>query len=388
MIATILAVIASLAWLYLLAFRGFFWRATVRDDRPSGITECSPWPSITAVIPARNEAEVIEVTLGALLAQRYDGELKIVIVDDRSDDDTAGIARRAVERCDAADRVTILSGAPLPDGWAGKVWAMQQGVTHLEREHVSTEYILFTDADIRYERDALSGIVARGRRERLVLASVMTKLRCVSPAERWTIPAFIFFFQMLYPFTYVRRPDRTTAAAAGGCMLVRHAALQTSGGLQAIRSALIDDCALARQLKRVGPIWLGLSERVTSIRAYPVLADIRRMISRNAYAQLRFSPVLLAATAMVMLLSYTLIPIELALGSATARPFALFAWLTMALMFQPTLRFYGASPWYGLALPAIATLYLAFTVRSAYEHWRGRGGAWKGRTYGGAASRP
>jgi hopene-associated glycosyltransferase HpnB len=387
MISSVLAVIASLIWLYLLACRGGFWRAAVRDDVAPGMPVGSAWPSVTAIMPARNESAVIEVTLAALLGQRYGGELKIVLVDDRSDDDTARIARGVVERYNACERVTILPGAALPDGWTGKVWALQQGIAELDREHASPEFVFFTDADIRYEHDALSRVVARAETEGLVLTSIMATLRCVSPAERWAIPAFIFFFQMLYPFAYVKRADRATAAAAGGCMLVRRSALAAAGGLQSIRSALIDDCALARKLKQVGPIWLGLSERVTSIRAYPNLADIQRMIARTAYAQLRFSPVLLAVTATAMTLSYTLPPVVLGFGSAAAKPFALFAWLTMAVMFQPTLRFYRASPWYGMALPAIAMLYLVFTLRSAYEHLRGRGGAWKGRTYGAAASR-
>jgi hopene-associated glycosyltransferase HpnB len=208
----------------------------------------------------------------------------------------------------------------------------------------------------------------------------MAKLHCESAAERFLIPAFVFFFQMLYPFEWVNRADRKTAAAAGGCMLVRTQALLAAGGLAGIRSALIDDCALARKLKAVGPIQLGLSHRITSLRRYASFSEIGATIARTAYAQLRFSPVLLALTVAGMTLLY-LAPPLLILSGMPAAPFAVAAWLLMAAMFQPMLRLYRVSPWHGVALPAIAACYVAYTISSAYQHLRGRGGAWKGRTY-------
>ena len=241
------------------------------------------------------------------------------------------------------------------------------------------DYLLFTDADIVYEPDVLTGLVARAQAGSLVLTSLMVKLRCESFAERLFVPAFIFFFQMLYPFAWVNDPRRATAGAAGGCMLVRRDVLRQSGGMAAIRDALIDDCALGKNLKSFGPIWLGLTERVRSIRAYPAVADIRRMVARTAYAQLRYSPLLLAGTVVGLALTY-LAPVALTLfADGLAQYLGLVTWLMMAFAFRPTLRLYRMSALWGLALPVIAAIYMAFTLDSAYQHARGRGGMWKGR---------
>jgi hopene-associated glycosyltransferase HpnB len=279
----------------------------------------------------------------------------------------------------ASDRLTVVPGRPLPAGWTGKLWAQQQGVECAVTAAVPPAYLLLTDADIVYAEDAVANLVARAEEGGLVLTSLMVKLRCNSFAERLLVPAFIFFFQMLYPFAWANDPRRSTAAAAGGCMLVRADALRRAGGMAAIRAALIDDCALAKALKRQGPISIALTERARSIRAYPAIADIRRMVSRTAYAQLNYSPVLLLGTVVGLALTY-LAPVALALfAGGVAQFIGIFVWLLMAFAFRPTLRFYGRSMLWAPLLPAIAAMYMAFTVDSAYQHARGRGGMWKGR---------
>jgi hopene-associated glycosyltransferase HpnB len=234
----------------------------------------------------------------------------------------------------------------------------------------------------------LHRLVSLSLSEGLTLSSMMAKLRCESLAERALIPAFIFFFQMLYPFSWVNDRRRATAAAAGGCMLVRREALQAAGGVEAIRGSVIDDCAMARILKKQGPIRLSLSERVTSIRPYSTIADIRRMVVRSAYAQLRYSPILLAV-ALAGLTFVFVVPVLVALfGHSAAQILALLAWVIMAVAFQPTLRFYGLLPLWGPLLPAITLVYMAFTLESAYQSLRGRGGLWKGRVQARAARAP
>jgi hopene-associated glycosyltransferase HpnB len=380
-------------WLYLLAARGRFWQAAQRDDDspagsgpagdpsddPSEDPSEDPWPAIAAVIPARDEAACVRETVSSLLRQDYPGAFDVILVDDQSRDGTAQVAREAAAALGAADRLTVVSGRALPAGWTGKLWAQSQGVELADRRPQPPAYMLFTDADIVYAPDALQNLVTRARAGGFVLTSLMVKLRCKSFAERLFIPAFIFFFQMLYPFAWANDPRRATAAAAGGCMLVRREVLRDAGGMASIRDALIDDCALAKILKAHGPIWIGLTDRVHSIRAYPAVDDIRRMVSRTAYAQLRYSPLLLAGTVVGLAITY-LAPVALALfATGTAQFLGIFTWLLMAFAFRPTLRFYGLSRLWGLALPAIAAIYMAFTLDSAYQHARGRGGMWKGR---------
>ena len=368
-------------WLYLLAARGGFWQARQREEGgPAGNPPGSRhWPIISTVIPARDEAECIGETVASLLRQDYPGAFDIIVVDDQSRDGTAQIAQKAAETIGADDRLTVLAGRSLPGGWTGKLWAQHQGVEFVNAKLEPPDLVLFTDADIVYAPDVLTSLVGRAQAGSYVLTSLMVKLRCESFAERLFIPAFIFFFQMLYPFAWANNPRSSTAAAAGGCMLVRRDALRDAGGMMAIRDALIDDCALAKILKARGPIWIGLTERVHSIRAYPSIEDIRRMVSRTAYAQLRYSPSLLAGTVLGLALTY-LAPVALALfASGLAQFLGLFTWLLMAFAFKPTLRFYGLSRLWGLALPAIAAIYMAFTLDSAYQHARGRGGMWKGR---------
>jgi hopene-associated glycosyltransferase HpnB len=382
MTALVVASLACAAWVYLLIFRGGFWRAAERDDG-ADVVPPAAWPRVIAVVPARNEASVIAASITSLLRQDYRGEFEIIMVDDHSTDGTATIARDAAAA--TADRLTVrlvvMSAPNLPDGWTGKLWAMSCGARHADGLPQPPDYLLFTDADISYAPETLTGIVTRAQRDELVLVSLMAKLHCESVAERALIPAFIFFFRLLYPFAWVNRPERATAAAAGGCMLIRRDALQSAGGIASIRGELIDDCALARILKVRGPIWLGLTERARSLRAFRSLADIRPMISRCAYAQLRYSPWLLIGTALAIAVTCLAPPLMTVGGTGTARWLGAAAWALMALVFQPTLRFYGVSRWWGPTLPAIAAVYLAFTLDSAYQHWRGRGGLWKGRVH-------
>jgi hopene-associated glycosyltransferase HpnB len=362
-------------WLYLLLARGGFWRARERDDANEPALPAI-WPGLVAVIPARDEAANVGEAIGSLLRQNYAGAFSIVLVDDDSCDGTAEAARTAAQ---ADDRLTILRGQPLPKGWTGKLWAVQQGVEAATGRSQPPDYLLLTDADIVYSPDALQRLVARAEAGGLVLTSLMVKLRCESFAERVLVPAFVFFFALLYPFAWVNRRDCATAAAAGGCMLVRPDALRRAGGIEGIRGALIDDCALAQALKPHGPIWLGLTQNVRSIRPYPRLGDVRRMVSRSAFAQLRYSPLLLAGTLTGLALTYLAAPLLALFASGMPQAIGALVWLLMALSFQPVLRFYRRSPLWGLALPAIALLYMAFTLDSAYQHVRGRGGSWKGR---------
>jgi hopene-associated glycosyltransferase HpnB len=364
-------------WLYLLLGRGFFWLGRERDDGTAA--KQGPWPAVMAVIPARDEAECVGDTVASLLRQDYPGEFTVILVDDQSRDSTAQVARDVAAALGAPDRLTVISGRSLPAGWTGKLWAQSQGVEAAETSAGAPDYILLTDADIVYAPEELRKLVARARSSGTVLTSLMAKLRCESFAERMFVPAFIFFFQMLYPFAWANNPRRSTAAAAGGCMLVRRETLRAAGGMASIRSALIDDCTLAKQLKAHGPIWIGLTDGVRSVRAYPAVEDIRKMVSRTAYAQLQYSALILAGTVLGLAVTY-LFPVLLAVfASGLAQILGLAAWLLMALAFQPILRFYRASPLWGLVLPAIAAVYMAFTLDSAYQHARGRGGMWKGR---------
>jgi len=380
----LIACLVLAVWVYLLAFHGGFWLMRERDD----VDEPDPrraWPSVTAVIPARDEAKLLSQSLGSLLAQDYPGRFSIVLVDDQSSDGTAAVARSLTAA--AKFNVAVVPGQALPFGWTGKVWAMQQGIAYTEAGSDQPDYLLFTDADIAYASDAVRRLVARAKERDLVLTSIMAKLNCESLAERALIPAFVFFFQMLYPFHWVNRSAASTAAAAGGCMLVDRRALERAGGIVKVRNALIDDCALAALLKTQGPLWLGLSNRVWSLRAYPRFGDIRSMVARSAYAQLRYSPFLLIASILAMIFAYLAPPFFAVFGNFPANLLAFAVWALMALAYLPILQFYRISPLWAVALPVIAAAYAAFTLDSAYQHWRGRGGLWKGRSQALAAKR-
>ncbi len=363
-------------WIHIVCFRGFFWLARERDDlRPA--PPPATWPPVCVVVPARNEADVIAVSIASLLNQAYGGDLHVFLVDDGSDDGTGAAALRAARAAGREDRLTVIRGAPLPPGWTGKLWAMSQGVAAAAGR--TPRYILMTDADIAHTPDNLSALVARAEAGGLALVSLMARLQCVTAAEKALIPAFVFFFDMLYPFPEVNRGRRATAAAAGGCMLADHDLLMRQGGVGAIRTELIDDCAMGRLMKKTGPIWLGLTNRASSIRPYGGFADIARMVSRSAFAQLRYSAALLAGTLAGLALTYLAPPLLALFAPGPGRWLGLAAWALMALSFQPMLAFYRRSPLWGAALPAIATAYAGFTLKSALDVWSGRGGLWKGR---------
>lgn len=368
------AALSVAAWLSLLLFRGWFWLSgPTLPNRPVE----ARMPKVTAVVPARDEAEHIAATLRSLLAQQFPGDLRVVLVDDNSTDGTGDLARRisAGER-----RLAVVTGNPLPPGWTGKMWAVAQGLRHPEAS--AADYILLTDADIVHDPTHIAALVKKAEMEGIALVSEMVRLRCHSFAERATIPAFVFFFQMLYPFRRVNDRRQRTAAAAGGTMLVSRRVLEGIGGVSQIRGELIDDVALASEVKRAGySIWLGHAEHAQSQRSYPGFGDVWSMIARTAYVQLRFSPLLLLATLIGMLALYA-VPIVCAFVAAgPARWMGLAAWALMAIVFQPTLRRYRCSPLWGLVLPAIAMFYLAATCGSAFHFYRGRGGQWKNRAY-------
>jgi hopene-associated glycosyltransferase HpnB len=401
-------------WAYLLFGRGWFWLCRERDDsaaatndvrtvaalaergdavndrvynddrassqiQSTASNQSGSWPSVVAIIPARDEADVIALSVGSLLRQDYPGSFSVVVVDDQSADGTAAVASAAASEAQAADRLQIVTGAGPPPGWTGKLSAMRHGLVEVEGGAAEPEFVLFTDADIAYAPHVLSRLVAIARGNSNVLTSLMVKLRCESAAEFWLAPAFVFFFQMLYPFAWVNDPRRATAAAAGGCMLVRREVLHAAGGLEAVRGALIDDCALGALMKGQGPIWLGLTEDVHSLRAYPFLTDFGRMVARSAFAELHYSPLRLAGAIGGMALVYVAPPLFTIFARGPAQTAGALAWAMMALSLMPTLRLYGRPLIGGLALPAVAAAYVAFTFDSALQYWRGRGGYWKGR---------
>lgn len=371
MIAGILFGFVPLAiWLYLLLLHRGFWLLRERDTQR--LAEPETWPSVVAVVPARNEADVIGRSIASLAAQDYPGDFRIVLVDDQSEDGTGALARLS-----GGDRLTVLTGTARPQGWTGKLWALQQGF--LQAQSTAPEFIWFTDADIEHSADNLRHLVTRAQNGNMVLVSLMARLSCRTAAEHFLIPAFVFFFDMLFPFGAVNDPGSRVAAAAGGVMLARRDALEMAGGIAAIRHNIIDDCALGRAMKQQGPIWLGLTDRAVSLRPYEHISDIRHMVTRSAYAQLGYSPLMLAGTMLGLLMVYVA-PVMTALFAWGISQLAgWLAWGVMALMFQPMLRFYRLSPLWGLGLPLIGLFYAAFTMESAVQHWLGRGGMWKGR---------
>ena len=372
-----IAITALGIWVYLTFARGGFWTCSERDTASAPAP--AAWPAVAAVVPARNEAEVVARSVGSLLAQDYPGPLRVILVDDDSSDGTADIARRAAAALPNGDRLTVVKGRGPAPGWTGKLHAVKHGIAAAEAESTPPEYLLLTDADIEHAPDTLRWLVGQAESRGLVLTSFMARLRCDSLVECIHVPAFIFFFQMLFPFAWVNRPSHPAAAAAGGCILVRTDALARAGGIEAIRGALIDDCALGEKMKAQGPIWLGLTRRAHSIRPYESWDEARRMVSRSAYAQLRYSPLLLAGTLLGMALTYLAPPLLALFASGWAQLIGLTAWVLMGFAFVPTLRFYRLSPLWGLALPAIALLYTLYTLDSAYQYAMGRGGTWKGR---------
>lgn len=378
----LLAGIALLAWLYLLVFHHGFWRA---DQRlPRGLEGPSRWPSVAAVVPARNEARFIGEAVESLLGQDYPGPLSVFVVDDHSEDETAPVARKAARARSKDKKFRLVTARALAPGWTGKLSAMARGLKAAGKD--GPRYLLFTDADIAHDAGNLRRLVAKAEAGKLDLVSLMVRLHCRSAIEHLLVPAFVFFFQKLYPFPASNDPRSKTAAAAGGCMLVGREALTKAGGLEAIKGDLIDDCALARLLKAHGPIWLGLADDETrSLRPYDGLKGFWAMVARTAYTQLGHSPPMLLGAVLGMLLLYLIPVAALFWGILAAIPALVFLGLAasaaMLLAYWPTRRLYGGFSLPFLGLPLAALLYTAMTVDSGWRHWRGRGGGWKGRTY-------
>ncbi|WP_373287101.1 glycosyltransferase [Wenjunlia tyrosinilytica] len=372
-----IAVVSLLAWVWLTLFQGFFWRTDVRLPER---TAPRRWPSVAVVVPARDEAEVLPASLPSLLAQRYPGSARVILVDDNSGDGTAQVAAE-LSRLHGGLPLTVASpGEPEP-GWTGKLWAVRHGVALADEE-----FVLLTDADIAHGPDSLAQLVAAADASGRDLVSQMARLRVETGWERLIVPAFVYFFGQLYPFRRVNRPGGRTAASAGGCVLVRRDALERAGAPESIRQAVIDDVALAHAVKRSGGrIWLGLADRVDSVRPYPRLSQLWRMVSRSAYAQLRHNPAVLAGSVLGLALVYLVPPFATAVGAATGDPPVLgagaAAWALMTGTYLPMLRYYRQPLWTAPLLPFTAALYLLMTVDSAVQHHRGRGAAWKGRTY-------
>ncbi len=369
---TVLAIVALAVWLYLLFARGMFWQA----GPVLSVAYAATTPAVAVVVPARDEAAVIEASLRSLLSQDYAGAFRVILVDDNSSDRTGDIARAIGDA-----RLSVVDGAARPAGWSGKLWAVSQGVA----EARTAELVLLTDADIVHEPAHLSSLVSKLDRYGLDLVSEMVRLKCESWAERSLVPAFVFFFQMLYPFAWVNDGLKATAAAAGGTIMIRRRVLERIGGIESVRGALIDDVALAVAVKRGGRIWLGHSDLARSVRPYPTVADIWQMIARTAFVQLRYSWLLLVLTTLGMALTWLLPPALALFGHGVAFWCGLTTWLMLAASYLPTLGRFGRSPLWAPFLPVVAAFYMAATIGSALNHYLGRGVAWKGRAYAGTA---
>ena len=414
LVLAIACVVSAAAWLYLVVGHGGFWltsqrlplAASAKPGQGPGFAP-EPWPTVAAVVPARNEAESLPETLPSLLAQDYPGDFRVFVVDDNSDDGTGAIAAELGEKAarDGGVPLTVVKGQPRPDGWAGKVWAMAQGLAAATGEAdagragageataggPAPDYVLFTDADIAWSPPALGDLVGAAQADNRALVSQMALLRAETRWERVIVPAFVYFFAQLYPFRRVNDPKRGTAAAAGGCMLIRRSALAAAGGLAPLKGALIDDVALGTLLKKHGNrTWLGLTTDIRSARPYPSLANLWHMIARSAYVQLRYNPLLLAGTIIGLLLLYVAPPagVLAALAGAAAGDTGLpvtlagiaglVGWALMTASYVPMLRLYGLSALRAPALPLIAVLYAAMTADSARRHYSGRAVSWRG----------
>lgn len=400
-----LTLLSLIMWIGLLSLRGQFWRTDQKLEVAETVLQSIP--NVCVVIPARNEAELLPITLRSLLNQDYAGDFNVFLVDDRSTDGTAAFAQGVAYAVNKPQQLHIISGEALPAGWSGKLWALEQGIE--KASALTPDYYLLTDADIEHDISNLRRLVAKAEKDDLDMVSVMVRLRCQNFWEQLLIPAFVFFFQKLYPFRWVNNPKKATAAAAGGSILIRSDALAQIGGISSIRQTLIDDCSLAAAVKQggrkgdkgdkgvvknystslpsssTGRIWLGLSTLTRSLRPYPDLEPIWNMVARTAYTQLNYSPLLLAGTVVAMTLIYLVPPVGLIVGglleNGAIALTSLSAWLLMTLAYLPTIRFYKCPAWLALCLPAIAFLYTMMTIDSAIRHWQGRGGAWKGRVY-------
>ncbi len=372
------------AWSYLVLCNGRFWQGDqrLRAEAPAN-DALAKWPAVVALVPARNEADVVERTLHSLLAQDYPGELQIVLVDDRSDDGTGDVARRLARDHPAGSKLRVVEAGDMPGGWVGKMWAVHAGIRVAEARWPESPYLHLTDADVEHDPGNLRAMVYKAEAEGLDLVSLMVMLHCEARWEKLLIPAFVYFFQMLYPFPRINDPRSRVAGAAGGCMLVKAESLRRAGGIESIRGEIIDDCALAAVLKSVGRIWVGLSDTECSVRSYSGLGEIWTMVARSAYTQLRHSAWLLAITVVGMALVFLSPPLVAlsfpAHGNVWATLLAGFAWLAMAWTFRPSALRYRRPAAFGLVLPAAALLYLGMTLDSARRHRIGLASRWKGR---------
>jgi len=367
-------------WLHLFFGRGWFWRVSRLDADRAAPDPLADWPPVAAIVPARNEAATIARVVASLLAQDYPGRFSVILVDDHSEDATAAIARETANQHTATERLQVIAAPDLPAGWTGKLWALNAGVSSAEAGSETPAYLWLTDADVAHSPETLRGLVARAERDHLDLTSLMVLLQAKTLPERFLIPAFLYFFLMLYPPKWTSDDDLATAGAAGGCILLRTEALTRIGGLAAIRDAVIDDCALARAVKHSrGRVWMGLTRRSSSLRNYGSAAEIRDLIARTAFTQLKYSAALLAGTLLGMFFTYAAPVLLLFVHDPSARVLGAAAWLLMTLSFVPTLRFYRLSPLWAPFLPLTALFYTYATWVSALRYWLGHGGQWKGR---------
>ena len=363
-------------WLYLLLGHGGFWKVwqLLPAVQPRSVTD----GAIAAVIPARDEAEVIGLTIRSLLDQKSVAQIHVIVVDDHSSDRTAQAALQAALDWGHPDSLTVIAATALPAGWTGKLWAVQQGIQ--EAAKLRPRFLLLTDADIRHSPESIATLVAIAEAGKYDLVSFMVNLHCESLAERLLIPPFVFFFFLLYPPNWIRDRKRRIAGAAGGCMLIRPQALEDAGGIAGIRKEIIDDCALAAAVKRTGgSVWLGLTPETRSMRHYRSFAEIERMIARTAFNQLKHSTLLLIAAGLGMLVTYSLPPALILSRDSVLRTLGIIAWSLMSIAYAPMVQFYGLNPLWSLTLPLNACFYLLATIHSALKFWTGKGGEWKGR---------
>jgi len=377
---TALAFIALAAWaaVLVLPWQPHRIRERLESDGTAGRLD-----DVTVLIPARNEAAVIERTLAALA--RQGAGFDVIVVDDESDDGTGEILARlgaaGASHGPHPFALRVVAGRPRRAGWSGKLWALQQGLEHVERP-----LVLLLDADIELAPGTIPALVGQLRRTGASLVSIMATLRCETLAERLLAPPFVLFFKLIYPFALANAPRRRTAAAAGGCILIAAEALQAIGGFAALRDALIDDCTLAAAVKRRGyRTWIGMSRSVRSLRPYD-FGDFWRMVSRTAFTQLRYSPLLLVATIAAMLVVFVAPIASLVAALVDARsPLAMTAGAgalaAMAAAYYPTVRFYRLPGWWVATLPFAAVLFVGMTIDSALKYWRGTRAEWKGRAY-------
>ena len=373
---TLVASIPLAIWIYLFLARGNFWQPHEDDIY---LQPLENWPRVVAIVPARNEAETIAQTVRSLAAQDYPGEFSIIIVDDHSEDATATLARKAANECGAAERVKIHTAAPLAPGWTGKLWALNEGVQIASQE--KPDFLWFTDADIEHAQDTLHRLVYRAEKDALDLASLMVLLQAKTFPERLLIPPFLYFFLMLYPPRWIAKPNAITAGAAGGCILLRRNVLAPIRGIASIRGEVIDDCALARLVKKNGGrIWMGLTRRSVSLRSYWSFAELRNMIARTAFTQLHYSILLLVLALAGLFITFLLPWFSFLSGEDPAWFLASTAICLMTVTFGVTVRFYGL-PWpWALTLPFATVFYGYATCLSAARYWLGRGAQWKGRS--------